>query len=72
MRVSGLGLVPANFDAKTGTVSYQVPQKLHEKTCTIIVSAKSEGKRVETHWTFGIEEAAAATTAGSPPTAVKK
>jgi hypothetical protein len=49
-----------------------VPQKLHEKTCTIIVSAKSEGKRVETHWTFGIEEAAAATTAGSPPTAVKK
>jgi hypothetical protein len=72
MRVSGLGLVPANFDAKTGTVSYQVPQKLREKTCTIIVSAKSEGKRVETHWTFGIEEAAAATAASSPPAAVKK
>ncbi len=57
MRVSGLGLVPANFDPKTGTVSYQVPQKLRDKTCTVIVSAKSEGKKVETHWTFGIEEA---------------
>ena len=71
MRVSGLGLVPANFDAKPAP-AYQVPQKVREKTCTIIVSAKSEGKRVETHWTFGIEEAAAATAASSPPTAVKK
>ena len=66
MRVSGLGLVPANFDPKTGTVSYQVPQKLREKTCTVIVSAKSEGKKVETHWTFGIDEAAAATLQARP------
>jgi hypothetical protein len=69
MRVSGLGLVPANFDPKTGTVSYQVPQKLRDKTCTVIVSAKSEGKKVETHWTFGLEEA---TAASSPAAAVKK
>jgi peptidoglycan/xylan/chitin deacetylase (PgdA/CDA1 family) len=69
MRVSGLGLVPANFDPKTGMVSYQVPQKLRDKSCTVIVSAKSEGKRVETHWTFGIEEGPA--TAASSP-AVKK
>src|SRR5438132_2184389 len=71
MRVSGLGLVPVNFDPKTGAVSYQVPQKLRDKTCTVIVSAKSEGKRVETHWTFGIEEAAA-TAASSPAAAPKK
>src|SRR6266481_114583 len=64
-RVSGLGLVPANYDPKTGTVSYQVPQKLRDKSCTVIVSAKSAGKKVETHWTFGIEESAA-TAAGSP------
>jgi peptidoglycan/xylan/chitin deacetylase (PgdA/CDA1 family) len=70
MRVSGLGLVPANFDPKTGIVSYQVTQKLRDKTCTVIVSAKSEGKKVETHWTFGIEEAAA--TAASSPAATKK
>jgi peptidoglycan/xylan/chitin deacetylase (PgdA/CDA1 family) len=71
MRVSGLGLVPANFDPKTGAVSYQVPQKLRDKSCTVIVSAKSAGKRVETHWTFGIEEAAA-TAASSPAAAAKK
>jgi len=67
MRVSGLGLVPANFDPKTGTVSYQVPQKLRDKTCTVIVSAKSEGKKVETHWTFGLEEATAASSPAAGP-----
>src|SRR2546421_10710828 len=70
MRVSGLGLVPANYDPKTGTVSYQVPQKLRDKTCTVILSVKSAGKKVETHWTFGIEEGSA--TAGSSPAAAAK
>src|SRR6185436_5883536 len=56
MRVSGLGLVPASFDPKTGTVSYQVTQKLRDNSCTVILTAKSEGKKVEAHWTFGIEE----------------
>ncbi|MGB9476264.1 MAG: polysaccharide deacetylase family protein [Candidatus Udaeobacter sp.] len=60
MRVSGLGVVPASFDPKSGTVSYQVTQKLHDKSCSVIVSAKSQGKKVEAHWTFGIEEGAAA------------
>ncbi len=55
MRVSGLGVVPANYDQKSGTVSYQVTQKLREKSCSVIVSAKSAGKKVEVHWTFGIE-----------------
>src|SRR5436309_1650321 len=71
MRVSGLGLVPANFDARTGMVSYQVPQRLRDKSCTVIVSAKSAGKKVETHWTFGIEEGPA-TAASSPAAAAKK
>src|SRR5216110_121104 len=66
IRVSGLGAVPVNFDPKTGTVSYQVTQKLRDKTCTVIVSAKSEGKKVETHWTFGIDEGGAGATAASP------
>src|SRR4051812_15174991 len=39
MRISGLGVVPASFDAKTGIVSYQVTQKLRDKTCTVIISA---------------------------------
>ena len=67
MRVSGLGVVPANYDPKTGTVSYQVTQKLRDKSCTVIVSAKSQGKKVETHWTFGIEEGAGGPTKSPTP-----
>jgi hypothetical protein len=63
MRVSGLGLVPASFDPKTGMVTYQVTQKLRDNSCTVILTAKSDGKKVEAHWTFGIEEAAS----GAPP-----
>src|SRR5213595_581218 len=59
MRVSGLGVVPATYDAKTATLSYQVTQKLREKSCSVFVSAKSQGKKVEAHWTFGIEESPA-------------
>jgi hypothetical protein len=66
MRVSGLGIVPASYDPKTGTISYQVTQKLHDKTCTVILSAKSEGKKVETHWTFGIDDGSAGVPAASP------
>ena len=71
MRVSGLGLVPAVYDAKTQTISYQVTQKLRDKSCTVIISAKSEGKKIETHWTFGIDEGAGAT-APSPSATPKK
>ncbi len=73
MRVSGLGVVPASYDQKTGAVSYQVTQKLREQTCTVIVSAKSEGKKVEAHWTFGIDAtAAAAPTSARPAPTPKK
>jgi peptidoglycan/xylan/chitin deacetylase (PgdA/CDA1 family) len=70
LRISGLGLVPASFDPKTGIVSYQVTQKLREKSCTVILSAKSGDKKVETHWTFGIDEGASSAVASpsvSPP-----
>ena len=69
MRVSGLGVVPAHYDPKTGIVSYQVPQKLRDKSCTVIVSAKSAGKKVEAHWTFGIEEGATVGAASPAPAA---
>lgn len=72
MRVSGLGVVPASYDPKTGTVSYQVTQKLREKTCTVIVSAKSEGKKVEAHWTFGVEEGVGGAASPSPSPTPKK
>ena len=59
MRISGLGLVPANYDPTTQNVSYQIPQKLRDKTCTVIIDAKSGGKKVSTHWGFVIDEGAA-------------
>lgn len=71
MRVSGLGVVPASYDPKTGTVAYQVTQKLRDKTCTVILSAKSGGKKVEAHWTFGVDETGGAAPA-SPAPAPKK
>jgi hypothetical protein len=71
MRVSGLGVVPASFDPKTNTVSYQVTKKLRDK-CSVIVEAKSDGKKVETHWTFAIEEGGATGAAGSPSATPKK
>jgi len=64
MRVSGLGKVDASFDPKSTTVAYQVTQRLKDKTCTVIVSAKSGGKKVETHWTFNIDDGG---TSARPP-----
>jgi len=71
MRVSGLGVVPASYDPKSGAVSYQVTQKLREKSCTVIVGAKSGEKKVEAHWTFGIDQSATGATASATPTAKK-
>src|SRR6201993_5467435 len=70
MRVSGLGVVPASYDPKTGIVAYQVTQKLRDKSCTVILSVKAEGKKIETHWTFGVDEGAAGTSI--PPTSTPK
>jgi len=64
MRVSGLGKVDSSFDPKSTTVAYQVTQRLKDKTVTVIVSAKSDGKKVETHWTFNIDDGS-----GPPPAA---
>ena len=72
MRVSGLGIVPASFEAKTQVVSYQVTQKLRDKTCSVIVEATSSGKKVEAHWTFGVAEAGAAAPAPSAIATPKK
>jgi hypothetical protein len=69
MRVSGLGKVDSSFDPKTSMVAYQVIQRLRDKTCTVIVSAKSGGKKVETHWTFKIDEGGAKAPDAPPPPA---
>src|SRR6476646_6398105 len=66
MRVSGLGKVDASFDPKSTTVAYQVTQRLKDKSVTVIVSAKSGGKKVETHWTFNIDEGGTNTAPPAP------
>jgi peptidoglycan/xylan/chitin deacetylase (PgdA/CDA1 family) len=72
LRISGLGVVPASFDPKTGVVSYQVTQKLRDKNCTVILTAKSGDKKIEAHWTFGIDESGAAPTSTTPAATPKK
>jgi peptidoglycan/xylan/chitin deacetylase (PgdA/CDA1 family) len=57
MRISGYGVVPANYDAKTKLVSYEFTQKLAPKTYTVVLSAKVKGKRVETKWVFTLDSA---------------
>ena len=69
MRISGLGLVPASFDEKTQTVSYQVTQKLRDKNATVIIGATSGGRRVEASWSFNIEDTGAPAPAASPAAA---
>ncbi|MEP6709915.1 MAG: polysaccharide deacetylase family protein [Verrucomicrobiota bacterium] len=68
MRISGLGLVPVKFDPKTKIVSYKVSQKLREKSCTVIVAAKSGGKKIEAHWSFNLNENAGKGAASPGPT----
>ncbi|MDQ6808430.1 MAG: polysaccharide deacetylase family protein [Verrucomicrobiota bacterium] len=65
MRMSGLGVVPASFDAKTQTVSYQTTQKLHG-TVTVIIEATSGGKKIQSQWTFAVDEAAAGAAPAAP------
>ena len=62
MRVSGLGLVPAKFDAATKMIQYKVDKPLRVGTYTVIISAKAGARRVETRWAFNYDP----TGAGAP------
>jgi peptidoglycan/xylan/chitin deacetylase (PgdA/CDA1 family) len=57
MRISGLGVVPANYDPQTKLVSYAVTQNLVAKDYTVIIAAKVGGRRVETRWNFTVDPA---------------
>ena len=57
MRISGLGLVPAVYDPKTKLVTYSFTQKLVPKMYTVILTAKVNGKKVETRWDFTVDPA---------------
>ena len=55
MRVSGLGQVPAKFDANTKIITYTVAAPLKPNSYTVIISAKSNGRPVETRWSFNFD-----------------
>lgn len=52
MRVSGLGPVPAKFDTTSKNISYTVPSPLRPGSYRVIISAKSNGRPIETGWSF--------------------
>lgn len=52
MRVSGLGEVPATYDAVTGKVSYQLRQRLYAQPVTVNVSAKAGSRKVSVNWSY--------------------
>ena len=78
MRVSGLGLVAANYDPATKMISYQVTQPLHGVSCSVIVEAKIGEKKAEAHWQFTLKQESAVkatampTSAASPVATPKK
>jgi len=55
MRISGYGLVPAVYDPKTKLVTYAFTQKLIPRMYTVILTAKVNGKKVETRWYFAVD-----------------
>jgi peptidoglycan/xylan/chitin deacetylase (PgdA/CDA1 family) len=57
MRISGFGLVPAVYDPKTKLVTYAFTQKLVPKMYIVILTAKVNGKKVETRWDFTVDPA---------------
>lgn len=52
MRISGIGLVPAEYDSASKTLSFRLRQNLQEKEYFVIVSMRAEGRRLETRWSF--------------------
>ena len=69
MRISGLGLVSANYDPKTQNVSYPGYQKIKDKNCTVIIEAKSGDKKVSDPLEFHLDEAPAKATDSPSPAA---
>ncbi len=67
MRMSGLGVVPVSFDPKTQTASYQVSQKLRDKSVTVIIEAMSGGKKVQAQWMFAVDETGSAPAPAASP-----
>jgi peptidoglycan/xylan/chitin deacetylase (PgdA/CDA1 family) len=54
MRLSGVGPIPAKFDRENRIIEAKPPQPLKPGEYTVVVSAKSGAKKVETQWSFKV------------------
>jgi hypothetical protein len=52
MRISGMGLVPANYDPKEKTISYTPIDPFRPGGVTVIIGGKVGAQSVETKWSF--------------------
>lgn len=59
VRVSGIGPVAAKYDPETKLVEARLTQKLKDSAYTVIVTAKSKGRKLQTSWTFNYAPAGA-------------
>jgi hypothetical protein len=55
MRVSGVGLVRANYEPKSKVVTNVSTVKLLPKTSTVILSARVNGRKLETRRNFTVD-----------------
>lgn len=65
MRVSGFGVVPAEYDEATGVVSFPMHQRLVQ-TCTVQITARAAGRRVQTEWAFAFDPSVPPTPTPTP------
>ncbi|MDB6173676.1 MAG: Polysaccharide deacetylase [Chthoniobacteraceae bacterium] len=56
MRMSGTGPLPAVYNPQTKTIAYLPVKPLKADKYAVIVSATSQGRKVETRWTFVVEQ----------------
>jgi peptidoglycan/xylan/chitin deacetylase (PgdA/CDA1 family) len=68
MRIGGLGEVPAQFDPASKTITFTPATALRPGGYTVIISAKSAGRAVQTKWgfTFNPDGASAPAEASAP------
>jgi peptidoglycan/xylan/chitin deacetylase (PgdA/CDA1 family) len=52
MRISGFGIVPAQYDPASKILTFRLKQNLQEKEYSVIVSFHADGRRMETRWKF--------------------
>jgi hypothetical protein len=67
MRISGFGVVPAQYDPATQTLRYKMHQQLREKDVTVIVSARVGGRKAVANWSFRFDPNAPPTPAPAAP-----